>query len=186
MSDLARFIAVYDDVLSPDFCRSIIDNFHECAALQQRNGAGVREGLEDSSWTELNITALADAAFRLFFEQTVQIYFERYNRELALSRPLSPVQKTSDLMMKWYRAEHQDRFQIHFDSIRAVSNRYLVFLWYLNDVQEGGETYFPDIGVSVTARAGRLLIFPPYWMFQHAGMPPRSGDKYIISSYALY
>ncbi|WP_394687711.1 hypothetical protein [uncultured Xanthomonas sp.] len=29
----------------------------------------------------------------------------------------------------------------------------------------------------------RLLIFPPYWMFLHAGLPPRSGDKYILSTY---
>ncbi|XQA78123.1 hypothetical protein ACM9W9_20455 [Xanthomonas sacchari] len=29
----------------------------------------------------------------------------------------------------------------------------------------------------------RLLIFPPYWMFLHAWLPPRSGDKYILSTY---
>lgn len=29
----------------------------------------------------------------------------------------------------------------------------------------------------------RLLIFPPYRMFLHAGLPPRSGDKYILSTY---
>ena len=61
-----------------------------------------------------------------------------------------------------------------------------MFLWYLNDVERGGATRFPGLGVEVAARAGRLLIFPPYWMFQHEGLPPESGDKYILSTYLLF
>jgi hypothetical protein len=29
-------------------------------------------------------------------------------------------------------------------------------------------------------------MFPPYWMFQHAGLPPRSNDKYIVSTYLMF
>ncbi len=67
-----------------------------------------------------------------------------------------------------------------------MSARYLVFLWYLNDVDEGGETAFVDIDMKVAPRAGRLLMFPPYWMYQHAGLPPVSNDKYIISTYLMF
>ena len=35
-------------------------------------------------------------------------------------------------------------------------------------------------------RIGRLVVFPPYWMFQHEGRPPVSGDKYILSTYLLF
>ncbi|MFT4248289.1 MAG: 2OG-Fe(II) oxygenase [Pseudomonas sp.] len=59
----------------------------------------------------------------------------------------------------------------------------LVFMWYLNDVREGGQTRFIDLDLEVAPRIGRLLIFPPYWMYMHAALPPRSGDKYIISTY---
>jgi hypothetical protein len=62
----------------------------------------------------------------------------------------------------------------------------MVFLWYLNDVAEGGETEFPDLRIKVQARTGRLLMFPPYWMFQHAGLAPVSNDKYIVSTYMLF
>jgi hypothetical protein len=53
-------------------------------------------------------------------------------------------------------------------------------------VVEGGETVFPQLDVRIAARQGRLLAFPPYWMFQHAGLPPLSGDKYILSTYLLF
>ena len=29
-------------------------------------------------------------------------------------------------------------------------------------------------------------MFPPYWMFQHAGRPPVGGDKYILSTYLMF
>jgi hypothetical protein len=28
-------------------------------------------------------------------------------------------------------------------------------------------------------------MFPPYWMYQQ-GLPPQSGDKYILSTYLLF
>ena len=59
-------------------------------------------------------------------------------------------------------------------------------IWYLNDVETGGETNFPQLETSVRPQAGRLLVFPPYWMYQHEGLPPVSGDKYIVSSYLLF
>jgi hypothetical protein len=80
----------------------------------------------------------------------------------------------------------QEQFQLHFDAIHHVSHRYLVLLWYLNDVAEGGETRFPQLDCSVSARAGTLLMFPPYWMYQHEGVSPVSGDKYILSTYLLF
>jgi prolyl 4-hydroxylase len=53
-------------------------------------------------------------------------------------------------------------------------------------VLEGGETRFPQLGISVRPQTGRLLIFPPYWMYQHEGVPPASGDKFILSTYLLF
>jgi hypothetical protein len=88
--------------------------------------------------------------------------------------------------MKRYRSGGAERFQLHFDAIHHVSSRYLVLLWYLNDVEAGGETRFPQLELSVDPRAGRLLMFPPYWMYQHEGMPPLAGEKYILSAYLMF
>ena len=61
----------------------------------------------------------------------------------------------------------------------------LINYWH-NDVERGGGTRFPKLDVEIAARAGRLLMFPPYWMYQHEGLPPESGDKYILSTYLLF
>jgi prolyl 4-hydroxylase len=121
-----------------------------------------------------------------FFLKQIETHLARYNQARPLTIPVPESPKTDHLVMKRYRPGGQEGFQPHFDAFGPACNRYLVFLWYLNDVAEGGETDFCDLGVKVEPRAGRLLMFPPYWMFQHAGRPPVTGDKYIISTYLLF
>ncbi len=185
-SSLRDHVVWFDDALERGFCAQLVESFEASANRQTRNGRGVREGLEESGWTELNVSRLADDSFTGFFLHKIEEGLERYNARLRLTLPVPLRPNIEDLRIKRYRADGEDRFQPHFDSIDAVANRYLVFLWYLNDVAEGGETEFCDLGLKIAARAGRLLVFPPYWMFQHAGLPPRSNDKYILSTYLLF
>jgi len=121
-----------------------------------------------------------------FFYKLIDQYLQRYNADVGLGLPIPLSDRTADLVMKRYSASQDDGFQPHFDSMYDKANRYMVFLWYLNDVAEGGETRFTDLNIDVQARCGRLLVFPPYWMYQHAGMPPKSNDKYILSTYLLF
>ncbi|WP_116808327.1 2OG-Fe(II) oxygenase [Steroidobacter cummioxidans] len=185
-ADLRRYIRTYDHDLEPQLCQQMIGSFAGLERFQLRNGRGVRRGLEDSAWTELNVSRLADAAFQGMFRKLIDRALERYNRDVELAIPIPNSPLFSNLTLKRYRAGQQEQFQLHFDSINHVANRYLVLLWYLNDVEQGGETRFPQLDVAIPARAGRLLMFPPYWMYQHEGMPPTSGDKYIISTYLLF
>jgi prolyl 4-hydroxylase len=186
MQALADYIRVYDDVLAPDFCARMIAGFEEGIAIQTRNGRGVRAGLEQSAWTELDVGRIADHAFQGFFLAQIDRFLDRYNADVKLVIPVPARPRTDRLILKRYRPGGEEAFQPHFDALDEVSNRYLVFLWYLNDVEQGGETEFCDLDIKVTPRTGRLLMFPPYWMYQHAGRPPISGDKYILSTYLMF
>jgi hypothetical protein len=62
--------------------------------------------------------------------------------------------------------------------------------YYLNDVEEGGETAFDDkvseYYLKVKSKQGRIVMFPPMWMYPHKGLKPISNPKYIISTYMHY
>ena len=120
------------------------------------------------------------------FRNQVDAALAQYNRDIGLGIAIPNTGKFSSLIMKRYRPHSEEQFQLHFDALNHVANRYLVMMWYLNDVESGGETRFPQLDISISPRAGRLLVFPPYWMYQHEGLPPKSGDKYIISTYLLF
>ena len=183
---LERFVQVYDHALPPAVCAKMIESFHALERFQRPNGQGQRAGLEQSRWTELDISALSDAGFRSMLLHNMHTHLQRYVDTLGLTIPVPATENISELIIKRYRAGGDDSFQPHFDSLGSVSNRYLVFIWYLNDVTQGGETEFVDLGLEVKPASGRLLVFPPYWMFQHAGRPPLSNDKYILSTYFLF
>lgn len=185
-ADIRSYVQIFDNALPAPFCEQLILSFKQSAERHVIRPPGWRDGLDASSWTELDISALADDAFKGFFYKQIEDYLARYNQILGLTLPVPGSPLISDMRIKRYIAGSGEGFQPHFDSIYEVANRYLVFLWYLNDVSEGGDTEFCDIGIKVAARTGRLVVFPPYWMYQHAGRPPVSNDKYILSMYLLF
>lgn len=184
--DLRSYVQTFDGALPADFCRQLISSFHQTTDQHVVRSPGWRAGLDASSWTELDVSALADAAFKGYFYKQIDDYLAVYNQRLGLTIPVPPTPEISQMRIKRYIAGSGDGFQPHFDAIYEVAHRYMVFLWYLNDVKEGGETEFCDLGIKVPARTGKLLVFPPYWMFQHTGRPPLSEDKYILSMYLLF
>ena len=60
---------------------------------------------------------------------------------------------------------------------------------YLNDVPAGGETRFPELGIEIAPRRGRLLLFANTWaggrklcaLSVHAGLPVREGEKWAAT-----
>jgi hypothetical protein len=73
------------------------------------------------------------------------------------------------------------------DNARAEAlHRAFLFMIYLNDVDEGGETDFFHQGRSLQPRAGTLVIAPAGFTHTHRGRVPLSHDKYILTSWILF
>ena len=73
---------------------------------------------------------------------------------------------------------HQD-FLIDWENKK---NRVITFIWYLNNVETGGETEF-WAKYKIKPETGKLLFFPSTWTYPHRGMMPISNDKYIITGW---
>jgi prolyl 4-hydroxylase len=74
--------------------------------------------------------------------------------------------------------------------IAENGQRVITFLIYLNDDYTGGATAFPKLGIEHKGRAGEGLYFvnalpdgAPDLRTLHAGMPPLSGEKWIVSQF---
>ncbi|HSC07437.1 MAG TPA: hypothetical protein VLD59_11480, partial [Steroidobacteraceae bacterium] len=98
--DLRHFVRVYDGDLEPAFCQRMIDSFAALSRFHVVNGATARAGLEESAWTELNVTRLSDDAFRGFFRHQIDRALERYNRDIALDIPVPNSPKCADLILR--------------------------------------------------------------------------------------
>ncbi len=74
---------------------------------------------------------------------------------------------------------YHDDFKVEW---KDGSYRVITFLWYLNNVDEGGETEIWD-NYLIKPETGKLLLFPSCWTFPHRGKMPLSSDKYIITGW---
>ena len=67
----------------------------------------------------------------------------------------------------------------------SINSLHRVFAWmtYLNDVQDGGHTYFNHYDLRIKPEIGKTLIWPAEWTHAHSGEVLRSGVKYIITGW---
>jgi hypothetical protein len=99
--------------------------------------------------------------------------------------------QVAPLQCTGYKLQHykknQGHFKWHFDALGPGGwERQLAMIIYLNSVEEGGETCFHRQDLKIKPAAGNALFFPPFWTHMHCGEIPRSGDKYIISSFVRF
>lgn len=83
----------------------------------------------------------------------------------------------------------QGFFQWHTERTMAISpnnNRHLVFMTYLNDVNDGGETEFYYQNVKVKPQKGKTLIWPADWTHTHRGITSLTQEKYIATGWFNY
>lgn len=88
-------------------------------------------------------------------------------------------------------ADHADYISTAFSAeIRQRGQRPLTFLIYLNDAFEGGETNFLAIAKRFRGGVGDALFWrnvdehgAPDPLTQHAGDPPASGEKWLLSQF---
>ena len=57
-------------------------------------------------------------------------------------------------------------------------HRIATVIFFLNDVEEGGETYFPLQREKIKPVQGRVVIFPPDYMHPHEVLAPKT-KRYI-------
>ena len=65
-------------------------------------------------------------------------------------------------------------------------HRVFLFLIYLNDVEEGGETDFYYQNKSIKPKAGTMIIAPCGFTHTHRGNVPLSNDKYVLTSWVSF
>ncbi|PKH99502.1 proline hydroxylase [Shewanella sp. 11B5] len=65
-------------------------------------------------------------------------------------------------------------------------HRVVLYMFYLNDVEEGGETEFYYQQRKISPKKGTMVIAPAGFTHSHRGNVPISHDKYIATSWAMF
>ena len=83
---------------------------------------------------------------------------------------------------KYLPGQHFQKLHTERTSLNTL-HRLFAFMTYLNDVEEGGSTYFAHYDLNVRPQKGLTLIWPAEWTHAHKGNKLIRGYKYIITGW---
>ena len=113
--------------------------------------------------------------------QVVQAYVDQYPANLDVASWAI----TEDINIQYYRpgAGYKNWHTERGSKMVPYVNRHLVFMTYLNDVHDQGETEFLHQKIKAKPRKGLTLIWPADWTHVHRGIVSPSEEKYIITGW---
>jgi prolyl 4-hydroxylase len=102
-----------------------------------------------------------------------------------------PIEHGEGLQVLNYQIGQEYKAHFDFFSSPTVKNpRISTLVMYLNDVEQGGETYFPKLNFSVTPQKGMAVYFEYFYDNQdlndltlHGGAPVIAGDKWAATQW---
>jgi hypothetical protein len=188
-----NFIGIYDGAFSIETCDKLIDYFKWCQNNSRTYTRANDEILKKDESCNLNPTSneinfsfphiqhLLQEFNTGFWDKCYKDYTNTYsdlNNYQDHTIYTYKVQKT--MPSGGYHSWHSE------DGEKTFSTRIGVYILYLNDVAEGGETEFLYLAKRVAPKKGRLVIFPPNYPWAHRGNPPLSGEKYIMTGWTEF
>lgn len=193
-SSYENFVGVYDGAFSDAYCDSLIEYFDWCSKQNRSFGRTEAERLKKDesallnpvsqqtiSFATPNITMYINEFNKGFWDTCYKEYRDTYS-------VLSDYDNHTIYTYKIQRTEPTGGYHIWHseDGSKEFSKRVGVYILYLNDVEEGGETEFLYFSKRVKPKKGRLMIFPPNYPWAHRGNPPLSGVKYILTGWTEF
>jgi hypothetical protein len=90
--------------------------------------------------------------------------------------------KNSFILQKYEKNRGKYIYHDDFAIASTREHRVATFIFYLNTVENGGETEFMDT-FKIKPEKGKLVLFPACWTYYHRGKMPISDNKYIITGW---
>ena len=179
--DFSNFIYTERNALPKSFCNNVIEKFEQDDRKRQGQvGGGVDLDIKRSS--DLSISEFCDwESYDKAFYKSLNIGLKRYSNfipeEYIKNKALSELGNDTGYQIQ--RTQPGDYYIWHHDQ---TTTRLLTFIWYLNDIKDGGYTEFID-GTRIQPEAGKLVMFPATWDFLHRGVSPKTETKYLCTGW---
>jgi len=174
---MSDFIRYYDDMLTKEKCDSLIDYSN---ILYDEKNSSVKWQHGDRDYYRIKKEAYTKELTYLV-EDTLEKLYNFYKNDFTLDEDYSKITnnwKIHYTKVGGYIDWHNDLGGKNEEAWR----RKIVFIIYLNDLDEGQLhfKYFPEI--EIMPKVGRALIMPTGWVWTHKA-DKLFEDKYIITGF---
>lgn len=190
------YIYINKNSLSPDICKDIIEIFEK---TQNKHRATTLGGLNEDIFKAMqcgidNITDPNWQPIHEFLQKELKTNVTKYMKTLDDQIGDGKTYKhiKDDIIynkfhINKYECEKEGKYDYHIDRYLTKGmdqERYITFIWYLNDVEKGGETEMKG-NMRIKPETGKLLLFPSTWTYPHCSRKTISNDKYVIVGWLM-
>jgi|TARA_R110000744_G_scaffold253024_1_gene368690 hypothetical protein len=196
--DINDFVFEKENAFTNSFCDSIVEDFELCDAQNLTLEGYSGKGIDYNTKRTRDLNFLTIPELKKKYSNIICSKFNKYLMEDYLN--LLPHQDKfpgSNLFFgeTYYECLQVQRYKKNEGHYNAwhietgnfdMSKRLFVFILYLSDVFEGGETELLYSGKKTTPRKGKLMIAPSTFPYVHKGHMPLDNDKHILTTWLSF
>lgn len=133
---------------------------------------------EDNIWFDMKNTLTMEIQGHL------QNYYSKLNNDIYFFDLIQKNKTIQNFVIQKYN-KNMGNFKFHHDfrvDFYNNKSRILNFIWFLNTVDDGGETNFLGYHI-IKPEKGKIVFFPTDWFFPYCRNSPISDDLYIITGW---
>ena len=178
---------IFQDYLQDvSVCDEII-NFHKTNTSLQGPG-GTSGGLDKQSKDSTDVSLYYPNPLLTSYSDQLQQLTQKYFDKYKFAYPPGQWGILEGVNIQHYGlgggffAAHSERN----GGVFPMSKRFLVFMTYLNDVTDGGQTEFYYQDLAIQPKKGLTVIWPTDWTHTHRGVTSHTQEKYIITGWLSY
>ena len=128
----------------------------------------------------------------MFFEESENELVARVEKRISSIMNI-PIEHGEGIQILQYNPGQE--YKAHYDFFSSTSkiannNRISTLVMYLNDVAQGGETFFPKLNFSVSPQKGMAVYFEYFYndenlnkLTLHGGAPVITGEKWVATQW---
>ena len=179
-----QFIHLVDGAYPKKLCNDLIDFFETNINLAQPGEAG------DNKLNNLELCLGIDFKNPSLFglESILSNMISQYKEKFSLiDSSIGGWHVTPTCQLSKYEPNKYYSY-IHCENDGQSKHFPRIFGWmmYLNDIKEGGGTYFPHQNFTTKPDAGNLYIWPAGWTHMHQGVNAPKEIKYTLTGWVEY
>lgn len=173
-------LSICDEII--EFIK-ISSNKHEGVVF--RNGQTVIDKTEKLS---IECSLLDNVALANNYAVQLQTVCDKYIKKYPYCDTGAKWGIAENINVQWY-PKNGGYFNYHYErncGEGLIGSRHLVFMTYLNDINDGGETEFLHQNIKIKPKKGLTVIFPADWTFTHRGVTSPTEEKFIVTGWYNY
>ena len=180
-----QFIHLIEGVYSKESCNYLIDLFEKNINLAEPGGSGNSKLNNLEICLDINFDKPFGFGLEIILSNMISEYKEKFP---LIDSHLGGWQVTPSCQFVKYQPNSYYS-SIHCENdgkFKKYHNRLFAWMIYLNDIKEGGGTYFHHQNFTTKPVAGNLYIWPAGWTHMHVGVNAPYESKYILTGWVKY